>query len=231
MKKSSMEQKIYNVLKQAILKRQIKPGSQLLENVISDRLQVSRTPIRAALRSLAQEGLVDLIANRGAFVIQPTPEEIKQAYQMRCKLEQIGLEMGAPHLTEGDFLQLAAACEDELSALEKGDIDAYIKANKAFHMAIIRKSGNQFLVDITEKMIDKTDVFLILYDLFYDSEYNALTDPVPESTQQHHEIIALLRVNDIMRASVLLGAHILQVIDVLETTRPSYMGLDDILRL
>lgn len=228
--KSSMEQVIYEDLKQAILKRKLSPGTQLLENMISERLQVSRTPIRAALRRLAQEGLIDLVPNRGAFVIQPSQEEIQEAYQMRARLELMGLELGAGQFTEADFQQMEDACHDETAALARGDILAYLAANKMFHHILVSRSGNRFLVSMTDQLLDKTGIYVMLYDLFYDRQYRADLDPIPTGAQQHRAILTALRAGDVDQASRRLEEHIIQSVAGLKTTRPGYLGLDELWR-
>lgn len=226
--KSSMEQTIYEHIKQAILKRQLAPGTQLLEHVVSERFRASRTPIRAALRKLALEGLVDLIPNRGAFVIQPTEEEVREAYELRSKLELMGLEMAAARLTEEDYERMAKACREELEALERGDVAAALAANKAFHSLLARKSGNRFLASMTEHLLDKTNIYLILYDLFYDAPYRAGIDPIPQGAQQHKAILEALRSGRASEASELLRAHIDLAIGDLKTARPGYLSLEDL---
>ncbi|GAA3413443.1 GntR family transcriptional regulator [Paenibacillus hodogayensis] len=228
--KSSMEQVIYEDLKQAILKRKLRPGTQLLETTISERLQVSRTPIRAALRRLAQEGLIDLVPNRGAFVIQPSQEEIQEAYQMRARLELMGLELGAGQFTEADFQRMEHACQDEVAALERGDMLAYLAANKLFHQLLVSRSGNRFLVGMTDQLLEKTNIYVMLYDLFYDRQYHATTDPIPAGAQQHRAILAALRAGNIDQASKRLEEHVVQSVAELKTTRPGYLGLDELWR-
>jgi len=226
--KSSMEQTIYEHIKQAILNRRLAPGTQLLEHVVSERLRVSRTPIRAALRRLAQEGLVDLVPNRGAFVIQPTEEEVREAYQLRSKLELMALEMAASRWTEDDFERMEAACRDELAALERRDVAAALAANKAFHSVLARGSGNRFLASTMEQLLDRTNVYLILYDLFYDAPYRAGIDPVPQGALQHKAIIAALRSGDLSQASELLRAHIDLAIGEMKTARSGYQSLEEL---
>lgn len=228
--KSSMEQVIYEDLKQAILKRKLRPGTQLLETIISERMQVSRTPIRAALRKLAQEGLIDLVPNRGAFVIQPSQEEIQEAYQMRAKLERMGLELGAGQFTKADFQRMEEACHDETAALGRSDILAYLAANKVFHHTLVSRSGNRFLVSMTDQLLDKTSIYVMLYDLFYDRQYRADLDPIPTGAQQHRAILAALRAGDVDQASKRLEEHIMESVAGLKTTRPGYLGLDELWR-
>jgi DNA-binding GntR family transcriptional regulator len=228
--KSSMEQVIYEDLKQAILKRKLRPGTQLLETIISERMQVSRTPIRAALRRLAQEGLIDLVPNRGAFVIQPSQEEIQEAYQMRAKLELMGLELGAGQFTEADFQRMEEACHDETAALGQSDVLAYLAANKVFHHTLVSRSGNRFLVSMTDQLLDKTSIYVMLYDLFYDRQYRADLDPIPTGAQQHRSILAALRAGDVDQASKRLEEHIMESVAGLKTTRPGYLGLDELWR-
>ena len=82
---------VFNNLRDAILKGQLKPGERLLENHLADKLGVSRTPVREALRMLEQENLVELIPRRGAQVLDISAEDIKNVLEIRSALEVVSV--------------------------------------------------------------------------------------------------------------------------------------------
>ena len=134
----SMEQLVYDKLKHSILHRQLAPGTQLVESTISERLQVSRTPIRNAIKKLASEGLINIIANRGAFVIQPSLDEITQAYEARIELECVAAKLSIERITKEDISNLKLLVEDERDAFRQKDMVKFIKANENFHMTLVK---------------------------------------------------------------------------------------------
>src|SRR5699024_8751411 len=103
-RKTSIHQFVYNKLKDAILTRRLAPGVQLVENTLSRQLNVSRTPIRTAIKQLSDEGLAEIIPNKGAYVINPSIEEIHQAYELRKDLEILALEKSIHLITAKDLI-------------------------------------------------------------------------------------------------------------------------------
>ncbi|MDY0407157.1 GntR family transcriptional regulator [Virgibacillus sp. 179-BFC.A HS] len=187
-KKQSIKVQIYNHLKDAILSRQLPPGKQLVENDISETLKVSRTPVRAAIDLLANEGL-DIKPNKGAFVTSPTRNEILQAYDLRKKLEIMAADIAIEHLSNGDFIVMEDCIRIEKEALFTKDMPSYLKANHDFHMVYTNKCGNQFLIRFIEKLINQTSIYLILFDIVFDKE----TSAVPYGYKEHREIMWMFK--------------------------------------
>lgn len=203
MKKKSMEQIVYKELRKVILNKKLSPGSQLVENVISQKLNVSRTPIRSALKKLSSEGLVEIIPNKGAFVIQPSYEEIKQAYDMRIELEGIAIKNAWENINKYDLEILKELTEKEQSAFKARDIDKYLEANREFHMLIINKSNNKFLIEFAKNMINQTNVYLIFYDVFYE-----ITLDEVRGVMEHKSIIEALSKGGSKLAEEAMKKHI-----------------------
>jgi DNA-binding GntR family transcriptional regulator len=221
--KKSMEQLAYEKLKDAILRRMLAPGTQLVESTVSEKLNSSRTPIRNAIKRLASEGLINLIPNRGAFVIQPSKEEIIQAFDIRAELESSALKFAFGKITNEDIEELNSLVEKEASATRENDHKEYHAMNKAFHMFFARKSGNIFLIEFTEKIIDRINVYLQLYDEFYNvklAEFEGVTD--------HTEIISLLQKKDMEGIDKMLRSHIAKSLRSLQIEKIVYKSIDDI---
>ena len=83
---------VFNTLRQAILKGELKPGERLMEIALAERLGVSRTPIREAMRKLEQEGLVVMIPRRGAQVASITEKDLNDVLEVRIALENVAIE-------------------------------------------------------------------------------------------------------------------------------------------
>jgi DNA-binding GntR family transcriptional regulator len=132
-------------LRDAIVRGMFAPGARLLERQLTDWLQVSRTPIREALRKLEDEGLVVNYPHRGYFVRNPSFEEAKQAYEMRAILETASCELAAERATEVDVASLRQAVRRSNEALEAGDREELLQRNKEVHRRLVRAAHNAFL--------------------------------------------------------------------------------------
>jgi len=221
--KKSMEQVAYEKLKDAILRRMLAPGTQLVESTVSEKLNSSRTPIRNAIKRLASEGLINLIPNRGAFVIQPSKDEIVQAFDIRAELESSALKFAFGKITDADIEELRSLVEKEALATKENNHKEYHVLNKAFHMFFARKSGNVFLIEFTEKIIDRINVYLQLYDEFYNvklAEFEGVTD--------HTEIVSLLQKKDMESIDRILRSHIAKSLMSLQIEKIVYKSIDDV---
>jgi DNA-binding GntR family transcriptional regulator len=222
--KDTLEMLIYHKLRDSILKRQLAPGNQLVETVIADKLNVGRTPIRAAIRRLADEGLVNVIPNRGAFVIQPTKEEIVQAYELRMELEQLAARLAVPLMDETDYERMRTLCDEESETIQRTDIRAYLEINKAFHMTYIQKCANKFLIDFAEKLIDQTNIYLILYEKVF---YRASPHDAPGAAE-HREMIPVFQSKDAELAGMKVREHIANAMNNLHIDNVQVCNLADI---
>ena len=100
---------VFNTLRQAILKGELKPGERLMEIALAERLGVSRTPIREAMRKLEQEGLVVMIPRRGAQVANITEKDLNDVLEVRIALENVAIEKACARMTEEEMGILSIA--------------------------------------------------------------------------------------------------------------------------
>src|SRR5688572_30061093 len=138
------------------------PGSRLPQETLAERFQVSRTPIREALRLLEARGVLELIPNQGAVVRVPALRDIREGYQVRAELEGLAAELAAEWITEAQIERLAKAgarfkkTVDELSAQAASGTRAkraitrprqptWVEANEDFHDVIVEAAGNEKL--------------------------------------------------------------------------------------
>lgn len=219
----SMEQIVYNKLKNSILHRQLAPGTQLVESTISERLQVSRTPIRNAIKKLASEGLINIIANRGAFVIQPSLDEITQAYEARIELECVAVKLSMSRITKEDIYTLKLLVDNEREAFKQKDMDKFLTANENFHMTLVKKSNNKFLIEFMQKLVNQINVYLQLFDTFYNVNFDE-----SDSIKEHLHIIDLIEKKDYEELDKSLREHISHSLEDLEINDNSYKKLKDI---
>jgi len=224
--KKSMIERVYQSLKEAILFRKVAPGTQLIEKTISEQLNVSRTPIRHALTRLEHEGLVNVVPNRGAFVVQPTTEEIQQAFVMRRELESMAARLAISSITEEDLENMKDIIQQERETYMNHDILNYTTVNKAFHMYLAEKSGNVFLMEYMERILDQINVYLMLYDVFYDSNMKDSTRFV-----EHEHIVDALANQDMDRLNHLIDRHMEFSLEYMRLEKTTYQALENVLEV
>lgn len=222
-KKQSVEQFVYNTLKSSILTRKLAPGTQLVEIPISEQLNISRTPVRNAIRKLAREQLVNIIPNKGAFVVNPSKEEIEQAYELRSELEIMAAKKSVHMLLPEDFTRMNRYLEDELEALENKNLVDYLEANKNFHLTIIEKCGNKFLIEFIEKLMNETQIYLILFDTFFEE----LPSPA-HGPEEHKLIVSYLQKQDLGNLENILNRHYKNAIASLAIQPREYKSVQDL---
>lgn len=220
--KKSMEQVVYETLKNAILNRTLAPGTQLVESTISEKMKISRTPIRNAIKNLNLEGFVTIIPNRGAFIIQPSVEEIVQAFRMREELECTAIKFGLDKVEKEDIEKLNSITEKEFQALMNRDIFDYLGINKDFHMLLPIKSGNKYLIQFTEKIINQISIYLILYDSFYNNSMQF------DTIEEHKKMVKAIENKDSKQLEVLIRQHTENGLNDLQIDKVKYKSLDDI---
>lgn len=208
-RKINSEDAVYRKLKTAIRKRYIKQGSQLVEVALAQQLGVSRTPVRSAIKRLEAEGLVNSIPNRGAFVITPTQREIEETFRVRAQLEIMATRLTALNITGKQIEELHNLIKLETKVFDESNLDEYYAANDNLHLKIAELSGNRVLYSYIKELLDRTRIYLILYDPFYKLEYRP--------TSEHEEIINALAAGDVERASNAVETHINSSINGLES--------------
>lgn len=197
------EEKVYKEIKQAILTRQYYPKSQLIENEIAQKLGISRTPVRAALKKLAYEGLVDIVPNKGAFIVEPTFEEFKQIASSRIILEKEAARLAALQIKAAEIHQLNKLLDEEMNYSQKRDLENYINTNMKIHMSIAKASKNKYFIKYIEELITKTTIYLIFFDRFYSTSLEELN-----SIKEHKNLITAITGKDPQLSMELMEMHI-----------------------
>ncbi len=200
-KSNTMEEYVYQKIREALIRRHIRPMSRLVETSIAQQLEVSRTPVRAAIRRLNHEGIVDIQAMRGAFVVKPTHREIQDAFEIRIQLEGHAVRKALPLMKPEDYKLLEGQICEETRSFEARDFEAYQKANADFHLTIPHITGNQMLRQYISDLLDRTGIYLILFDPFYQIESNP-------SMEEHRQILDELEAGDEAGAVAAMTAHL-----------------------
>ena len=154
---------VFNTLRKAILTGELKPGERLMEIHLANRLGVSRTPIREAIRKLELEGLVTMIPRRGAEVAQITEKSMKDVLEVRRALDALCAELACDRISEEEMGKLEEACAGFEKATRTGDTTAIAKADVALHDIIVAATGNQRLVQLVNNLAEQMYRYRFVY--------------------------------------------------------------------
>jgi DNA-binding GntR family transcriptional regulator len=187
-------------LRAMIVQGDLAPGTALVEGELAQALGLSRTPLREAVKLLAQEGLIELRANRSACVRALDPREILELFEALAGLERLAAELAARRLTPAGLRRL----EDLQATIERehaaGRREAYYAANRAIHRAIVEAAENRPLAQAHAALLVRAEQarFLAL----------KLAHRWEEAIAEHREILAALADRDAGRAGRLLADHV-----------------------
>lgn len=203
-KNDTLENAAYKKIKEAILTRKLLPGSKLSEPALAQQLNISRTPIRAAIRRLVTEGLAKSETNQGAHVVTPSPKEIQEVLFMRETLEPVGARLAAANITDADGEYLNNLIESEQKAFDEKDLKTYIEVNDRFHLKIANLSGNRLLAQTITNFLTRYDVFLALFDPIYE-----LRDEEMQSMLEHRLLVNSLAEQNGIAAECAMRYHLI----------------------
>jgi DNA-binding GntR family transcriptional regulator len=141
-----LRQRVATVIRDAILEGKLLPGAPLVEKAIADDLEISRAPVREAIRMLVKEGLVESIAYKGSRVRRLSQRDVQEVYAMRGLLERYAVRQYFEHDTGDRLLPLESACDDMERAAEAADIKALSDADERFHRSLIDLARNEMLL-------------------------------------------------------------------------------------
>ena len=207
---ASLEEQVTETLEAEILTGKLAAGTSLTEQSLSVRLGVSRTPIRAALHTLAEEGLINLIPNKGAVVVGVTREDLIDIYRIRMRLEGLASALAAERISPEELATLRESVELAEFYISKNDAEHLKELDTQFHAIIYRASGN--------RMLNKTLSELHRNITSYRKMSLAVPGRLERSVGEHREILAAIEERDAERADRLTSAHVEAALENMLTT-------------
>ncbi|MCX8044609.1 MAG: GntR family transcriptional regulator [Desulfobacterota bacterium] len=197
---SSLRQKVFIAIEDAVLSGRYKPGECLVESKLATELGVSRTPVREALTQLEREGLVELVPNKGALVTGISPKDIQDIYTIRIMIEGLAARWAAEYIDEEELKELQDAIELEEFYTLKNDIEHLIQLDSRFHHIIYKAS--------------KSRPLLYMLKTFHQYIQHARTLSLErpgrayKALQEHKLIFQAIKEHDGQRAEQLTADHI-----------------------
>lgn len=195
-----LPQRVADYIRDLIIHDRLKPGEPIRERTLAEQVDVSRTPLRDALKILAMERLVELTPNKGAVVGHPSDAELADMLTVYSELESLGGRLACRHATEGDIRRVEHYRTVMTRAHEEEDRAAYFAANQAFHLSIVAASGNATLIEMHGHLNIR----------LYRIRYLAVMH-LPEWTAavgEHDALVDALRARDEARLADLLKEHL-----------------------
>jgi DNA-binding GntR family transcriptional regulator len=187
-------------LRQMILEGDLAPAARLNERVLCDRLGISRTPLREALRALAAEGLVRVEPNRGASVAPLDRADIESTFEVLAALEGLAGELAAARISGRELAEIKALHYEMRAHHARGDRAAYFAANQAIHARIARAGGNDVLGETFEKLNARVKRVRYAANLSH-QRWNRAVD-------EHERMIVALEARDGTALRAILEAHL-----------------------
>ena len=191
---------VFNTLRQAILRGELKPGERLMEIQLANKLGVSRTPIREAIRKLELEGLVLMIPRKGAEVAEITEKNLRDVLEVRCALEELAVQLACDRMDEEGALELRAAAATAESILNSDDITQIAQADVAFHDIIYAATDNRRLIQLLNNLREQ----MYRYRLEYVKDARTHSILISE----HNDIIKQLKDRNVEQAKAVIYQHI-----------------------
>lgn len=193
-------------LRQMLVENRIAPGAKLNERELSDELNVSRTPLREAIKMLAAEGLVELLPNRGAIAVELTEADVLNTFEVMAGLEAQSGELAALRITDAELAEIKAMHYEMLAAYMRQDLPGYYRLNAAIHSAINTAAKNPALTATYSQVNAR------LQALRFKSNQDG--EKWKAAVKEHEQMINALSAHDPVAMRAVLMSHLINKRDV-----------------
>ena len=207
---------IFNSLREAIIIGELRPGERLMEVQLAEKMGVSRTPVREAIRKLELEGLVDMVPRKGAHVAELSVKDIMDVLEVRASLDGLATALAAERITDDELKELKFINGQFASYIEKENLNGSIKKDAEFHDIIYKASRNDKLLTILNNLREQVQRFRVIYLKDYSSPKNLI--------KEHNDIFDAVSTRTIESAQSFAKTHILNqeatILSSIKTQKP-----------
>jgi DNA-binding GntR family transcriptional regulator len=201
-------------LRQMLVEGKIAPGTKINERELSSGLNVSRTPLREAIKMLAAEGLVELLPNRGAIAVQLTENDVMHTFEVMAGLEAMSGELAATRVTDDELSEIKAMHYEMLASFTRRELPSYYRLNAKIHEAINAAAKNPVLAQTYARVNARLQALR-----FRSNQDEAKWK---RAVKEHDRMVEALEARDAKGLSEVLRTHLLNKRDaVLELIRES----------
>ena len=212
--KSSLSQPVYEHLTKMLLNMELKPGDRIPENKIAQQFGISRTPIREALRRLANDGVINIYPNRYAEVITIDPEYVSQIGQARIAIDTMLAKLAVYYGNNADFAHLQELAVKCTEATKTNDHALRSQADNDFHAAFSQLSRNPILIEAQKSLSFRVNLLIAWKYIRYDDGYSLSLD--------HHELVDALSERNESRAVKVAVQHLVKFYSLDESFPPYF---------
>lgn len=204
-----LHHEVAHQIREMIRKGTLATGERIVEKRFCDALGISRTPLREALRVLHSEGIVDLVPRRGAYVTQPSIQEVRDLFEVMAVLEGLCARAAAARLGAEDLARIESLHETLEQCYADRDEERYIHANHALHKLVQHLAENQVLNEVASGLRQR--MLLHRFRQLYQ------TDRFDQSIREHRELLEAFRHRDAAAAQAVMERHLRRQCEALET--------------
>lgn len=200
---------VFNTLREAILKGDLKPGERLMELQLASKLGVSRTPIREAIRMLEQEGLAVTTPRKGAEVAKMTLKDMEDVLEIRDALDELAVRIACQKISDEQLKQLEDMKELFEKSTQTGNVKKIADADVTFHDVIYEATGNPKLVTLLNNLREQVYRYRVEY----------IKDPknYPTLIAEHEAILESLKNRDVKNAVEAMHVHVANQAEAVKT--------------
>lgn len=198
--RAALHEQVTHRLRQMLVEGRIAPGAKLNERELCEELSVSRTPLREAIKTLAAEGLVELLPNRGAIALQLGEADILNTFEVMAGLEGLSGELAAQRIDEDALNEIKAMHFEMKAAYTRRDLSNYYRLNAAIHRAINAAAGNPVLTTTYNQVNAR------LQALRFRSNQDG--EKWARAMEEHDQMVAALEKRDGAALRAVLVAHL-----------------------
>ena len=202
----NLHEAIFQKLRLLLVEGKIAPGSKLNERELAESLHVSRTPIREAIRRLAADGLVELIANRGAIAVQLSLADVIHTFDVIADLEGFSGELAANNISDAALSELEALQYEMMASYARRDLSTYYKLNLRIHHLINQAANNPVLTKLFSQVNARIEAL----------RFRSNQDGVKweKAVEEHQEMLDALKARDPARMRKIMMTHVQNKRDV-----------------
>lgn len=209
MRKAEAEDRAYSEILEAIVTQEYEPGASLTEAALAEKLNMSRTPVRSALKKMIASGMLEYCKNVGYRIPILTPRDMENVFQSRVILESQTAALAAANATEAEIKNIFAMIEKERECYSNGDVAGYTKVNESFHLGIAYIAKNDYLERFISQTFWRSALYIVFFDRFYHRQ-TPLRDPdQSKSCREHAELARAISERKSERAAEIMRAHVI----------------------
>lgn len=206
---ATLHAQVAHRLRQMLVENRIAPGAKLNERALCETLQVSRTPLREAIKMLAAQGLVELLPNRGAIAVELGEADVVHTFEVMAGLEAQSGELAAQRITAGELAEIKALHYEMLAAWTRRDLSAYYGLNHRIHRAINAAARNPVLTATYDQVNARLQALRFRSNQD-EAKWRCAVD-------EHEQMVAALAARDGAAMRAVLSRHLAHKLDTVLT--------------